>query len=50
LFDEKQVGAQTMPSSVIRGSNEWGCTTGNAAPVATATFYVLKENKAENIS
>jgi hypothetical protein len=28
---------------------QWGCTTGNAAPVATATFYVLKENKAEKI-
>jgi hypothetical protein len=29
--------------------NQWGCTTGDAAPVATATFYVLKENKAEKI-
>jgi hypothetical protein len=28
---------------------KWGCTTGNAMPVAAATFYVLKENKAEKI-
>jgi hypothetical protein len=28
---------------------QWGSTTGIAATVATATFYVLKENKAEKI-
>jgi hypothetical protein len=30
-------------------SFKWGCTTGNAAPVAPTTFYVLKENNAEKI-
>jgi hypothetical protein len=28
---------------------QWGSATGNAAPVATVKFYVLKENKAEKI-
>jgi hypothetical protein len=28
---------------------QWGYATGNAVPVATATFYVLKDNKAEKI-
>jgi hypothetical protein len=28
---------------------EWRTATGNAATVATATFYVVKDNKAEKI-
>jgi hypothetical protein len=28
---------------------EWRTATGNAATVATAKFYVVKDNKAENI-
>jgi hypothetical protein len=34
---------------MLISSIQWGCTTGNAAPVAKATFYVQKENKAEKI-
>jgi hypothetical protein len=39
----------TLLTSYPKNLVEWGCTTGNAVPVAKTTFYVLKENKAEKI-
>jgi hypothetical protein len=42
---------ETMLDNSTRRSicSQWGPATGNAATVATATFYVVKDNKAEKI-
>jgi hypothetical protein len=45
--DDMKRTYETQVKSVSLKFQQWGA--GNAAPVATATFYVLKDNKAEKI-
>jgi hypothetical protein len=48
-IDEELAKKKTRFLTGTSAKIQWGPATGKAATVATATFYVVKDNKAEKI-
>jgi hypothetical protein len=45
LLAENLLLNQLVATGIKAPTKQWGCATGNATTVATATFYVLKDKQ-----